>query len=63
MVALDWIGRLLDRSRRAELIETGSVERPQLDASRLPAGTPHGQSVYECPHCHSRLTDFDLGSG
>lgn len=63
MVALDWIGRLLDRSRRAELIETGNVERPQPDASRLPANTPQRRSVYECPHCHTRLTDFDLGSG
>lgn len=62
MVALDWIGRLLDRSRRAELIETRKVEHPHRDAQRLPA-SPRGRSVYECPHCHTRLTDFDLETG
>jgi hypothetical protein len=64
MVTVDWLSRILERS-----LGTRTMPQPRV----VPAGPvavsrelplpARRQAVMECPHCHSRITDFELESG
>ena len=66
MVALDWLSRILGRRLHAAapvLRAYGSAaSEPVASVPTVHAAPPRG-GVWECPHCHSRLSDFDLDSG
>jgi hypothetical protein len=64
MVTVDWLSRILERSLGTRTMPQPRVApaRPVAVSRELPLPAPR-HTIMECPHCHSRLTDFELESG
>jgi len=64
MVTVDWLSRILERSLGTRAMSRPKVvpARPAAVSRDLPLPVAR-HTIMECPHCHSRLTDFELESG
>jgi hypothetical protein len=63
MVTVDWLNRILDKSL-GRTSPPGKAGQPPATALSHRGPLPvRNMPVWECPHCHSRITDFDLETG
>jgi hypothetical protein len=66
MVTVDWLSRILEKSlgNRAMPQPAVAPAGPVAVPRELPLPLPvRRHTIMECPHCHSRITDFELESG